>query len=145
MSFDRRWLEDAGSEDSFGRGLWAVGVTAARTTDHGLKLWATKLADRIIAQATDPISLRAWMFSVLGLVEYVQVYPGHRHARACLDTLGRAAPPANLPKTTRHNGLGSKMSLAYDNARLPEALIRAGGYLGEPQLVSTTGWRHSTG
>src|SRR3546814_3869342 len=47
MSYDRQWLEREGSEDSFGRGLWALGRTAELTRSHGLKLWATSLADRV--------------------------------------------------------------------------------------------------
>ena len=31
MSYDRRWLEDQGSEDSHGRTLWALAVCAPRT------------------------------------------------------------------------------------------------------------------
>src|SRR3546814_13455491 len=36
MHFDRTWAEEAGSEDSFGRAVWAVGVPAraARPAKH---------------------------------------------------------------------------------------------------------------
>ena len=32
MSYDRHWLEEAGSEDSHGRGLWALGTCVGRST-----------------------------------------------------------------------------------------------------------------
>src|SRR3546814_18360837 len=47
MRYDRQWLEREGSEDSFGRGLWALGRTAELTRSHGSKLYATSLADTL--------------------------------------------------------------------------------------------------
>jgi hypothetical protein len=33
MSYERNWLEEVGSEDSHGRALWALGVTAGLARD----------------------------------------------------------------------------------------------------------------
>ena len=38
MAFNRNWLEQEGSQDSFGRAVWAIGRTAELTRNHGLKL-----------------------------------------------------------------------------------------------------------
>ena len=46
--------------------------------------------------------------------------------------MGRATPSS--PMTG--NGLGPRRRLAYDNARIPEALIAAGAALGHDQLVA---------
>jgi len=35
MSFGRQWLEEAGSEDSHGRALWALGTGAGRSRNEG--------------------------------------------------------------------------------------------------------------
>jgi hypothetical protein len=45
MNFDRTWCEDVGSEDSNGRAIWALGVTArdARAQKH--RDWASVLFD----------------------------------------------------------------------------------------------------
>ena len=43
MSFDRRWLEDAGSEDSHGRALWALGTGAAHSPFKGQRLLCAEL------------------------------------------------------------------------------------------------------
>src|SRR3546814_5172489 len=42
MGFDRRWLEDAGSEDSHGRTLWALGAYSARACSLGHARWAKR-------------------------------------------------------------------------------------------------------
>ena len=37
MSYDRRWLEQVGSEDSHGRALWALGTVVARSKRESLQ------------------------------------------------------------------------------------------------------------
>jgi glycosyltransferase involved in cell wall biosynthesis len=132
--FDRRWLEDVGSEDSFGRALWAIGATAARSQEHSIKLWATCLADRVLANAGEISSPRACAFMTLGIVEYLRVYPGHRRAKDCLrqmtdhlHRLIRTRPPGDW--------LWFEPMLTYDNARLPEALLRAGQYWDDDDII----------
>jgi hypothetical protein len=92
MGYDRDWLETEGSQDSFGRGLWALGRTAQATDDHGLKLWATALADKVIPASSFLQSPRAQAFATSGLAAFLAVYPGHRPAQSADgDFLG---PPA---------------------------------------------------
>ena len=43
MSYDRRWLEAQGSEDSHGRTLWALGECARNDTDPSRRRWAAAL------------------------------------------------------------------------------------------------------
>ena len=43
MSYDRRWLEATGSEDSHGRTLWALGECARNDTDPSRRRWAAAL------------------------------------------------------------------------------------------------------
>ena len=40
MSYDRRWLEDRGSEDSHGRTLWALAACARTNSDPARRRWA---------------------------------------------------------------------------------------------------------
>ncbi|MFW2853888.1 glycosyltransferase [Sphingomonas sp. TX0543] len=125
MGYDRQWLEREGSEDSFGRGLWALGRTAELTRSHGLKLWATSLSDRVIPCSNFLASPRARAFAILGLAAYLKVYPGHRAARAQIEIY--ATQLLDLLRAQRREGwTWLEPVLAYDNARLPEALLRAG-------------------
>lgn len=132
--FDRRWLEDVGSEDSFGRALWSIGATAARTRDPGLRLWATILADRVLDQADGIDSPRACSFMILGLVEYLELYPGHRRAQECLRRHA-ARLRAALHGRQVAEWIWFEPVLAYDNARLPEALLRAGQHWDDASFI----------
>ena len=40
LGFDRRWLEEVGSEDSHGRALWALGTCVGRSRRPDLPAWA---------------------------------------------------------------------------------------------------------
>ena len=53
MSYDRRWEETEGSEDSQGRALWALGVTVGRAPDKGQLAAATSLFNRALPARGD--------------------------------------------------------------------------------------------
>src|SRR3546814_18757663 len=53
MNFDRSWCEDAGSEDSNGRTLWALGVVARDAQMAKHHDWARALYDQTAAIAFD--------------------------------------------------------------------------------------------
>ena len=59
MSYDRRWLEEAGSEDSFGRSLWSIGETAAFARDAEMRDWALSLGAKVVPHVADIRHLRA--------------------------------------------------------------------------------------
>lgn len=59
MSFDRRWLEPEGSEDSHGRTLWALGVCALSDNDRPRRRWASALFGRAITTVLSFQSPRA--------------------------------------------------------------------------------------
>lgn len=134
MGYQRNWLEETGSQDSHGRAVWSLGRVVAHTDDHGLKLWATGLADRVIPASAHLTSPRATAFTVLGLVSWLTVYPGHRPARQLLDTFA-ARLHEQLIEQRQPDWLWFEPVLAYDNARLPEALIRAGQWLGNQEMI----------
>src|SRR3546814_17280611 len=53
MGFDRLWCEEVGSEDSCGRALWAIGVTAAQARQLDLRIWASSLYDQAAGMALE--------------------------------------------------------------------------------------------
>ena len=135
MGFDRQWREIEGSEDSNGRTLWALGTAAARGRGQAMRDWAIHLFDHSIGLAEKLGSPRARAFAALGAAEVLSAYPGHGAARATLESTGdllhRLLVAARRPAWAWFEAV-----LAYDNARLPEALIRAGQLLGRPDFTA---------
>jgi glycosyltransferase involved in cell wall biosynthesis len=135
MNFDRSWCEDAGSEDSNGRALWALGTVArdARIVKH--RDWAGSMFDVAADMALELGSPRAQAFAILGAAAMLEVHPEHTVARTILTRFGDGLMDL-LETTRRPEWSWFEIVLAYDNARLPEALIRAGEMLGRDDMIA---------
>ena len=132
MSYDRAWLEEVGSEDSFGRAFWSLGETALRTRDPELRAWALYLAQRVTPHFAEIGSLRSIGFGALALCALDAA--GVQGLRPMLSDA--AEHIAGKLKEGRRIGWDwFEPTLAYDNARLPEALLRAALTLDAPALA----------
>ena len=143
MRFDRQWCEDKGSEDSNGRALWSLGVTAAEARDAKYRDWARILFDQTASIAFDFGSPRARAFAMLGAAAMLDAHRGHALSRTLLERFGEELVSL-LDAARRPEWEWFEIVLAYDNARLPEALIRAGRALDRPDFIacglSTLSW-----
>lgn len=135
MAHDGAWLEEEGSEDSQGRALWSLGVTAAEARDGALRAWARDLFGEAAPNLRALGSPRTMAFCILGAAAMLDRDPGHREARAMAAAFaGRLAGLAAA--ASRPGWTWFERRLAYDNARLPEALLRAGMALGRDDFTA---------
>ena len=134
MSFDRRWLEDSGSEDSHGRTLWALGECARSDASPSRRRWAASLFAEALPTAESFRSPRAWAFTLLGLDAYCAAVPEDSRAERMRHLLAdRLMSILSLVETK--DWVWFEEGLAYDNARLPQALIVTGISTGAPAYV----------
>ncbi|MFC7337343.1 glycosyltransferase family 4 protein [Haloferula chungangensis] len=125
MSFDRRWMEESGSEDSHGRAVWSLGVTSAKTRSKALRGWAIDVFDAAFPTLVDFTSPRSWAFGLLGISDYLDTYPGDLKARRIAAELG--AKLLDLyDRTADEDWRWFEDSVTYDNPRLPQAMMLAG-------------------
>ncbi|TPG49835.1 glycosyltransferase family 4 protein [Sphingomonas glacialis] len=134
MNFDRTWCEDFGSEDSNGRTLWAFGVTARDAQMDKHRMWAASMFDITASLALELGSPRAHGFAMLGAAAMLEAVPGHTLARTILTRFGDELV-ALLEDARRPQWEWFEIVLAYDNARLPEALLRAGIALKRDDMI----------
>lgn len=134
MSYDRSWCEDEGSEDSSGRAMWALGVTARDAPLAKQREWAARLFNEAIAPMQSVGSPRAQAFVMLGASAIRETEPGHVLARAVLQDFGRNLL-ALLAEARRPDWAWFEAVLAYDNPRLSEALLRAGAVLQDTTFI----------
>lgn len=134
MSFDRRWLEPAGSQDSHGRTLWALG-TCAGGPDPVLAPWAADLFVQALPSVLEFTAPRSWAFALLGLDAYCPAHPHDRRADTVRTVLAVRLYDL-LQATTTAPWPWFESRLTYDNARLCEALIRSGGTMGDEGLLA---------
>ena len=125
MSFERRWLEPAGSEDSHGRTLWALGHCARNDASASRRKWAAALFARALPTVESFTSPRAWGFTLLGL----NAFCGAQHRETINENLRHELADRlirRLSLAERPDWVWFESSLAYDNARLCQALIETG-------------------
>jgi len=135
LGYERQWQEPEGSEDSHGRAIWGLGTVLGRSQNAGLRGAAGRLFELSVPTAVEFKSPRACAFALLGLQEYLDSFPGDRAALGASDTLAN-----RLLNSYRANHSVDwnwfENVLAYSNARLPQALIRAGMRAANKEMVS---------
>jgi glycosyltransferase involved in cell wall biosynthesis len=135
LSYERQWQEPSGSEDSHGRALWGLGTVLGRSKDAGLRGAAGRLFELAVPSAVEFKSPRACAFALLGLQEYLDSFPGDRAALTAADTIAnRLLDSYRAFHSKDWNWFEN--SLAYSNARLPQALIRSGMRSANDEMVS---------
>src|SRR5258708_18939064 len=135
LSYEREWQEPEGSEDSHGRALWGLGTVLGRSKDVGLRGAAGRLFELAVPAAVEVKSPPACAFALLGLPEYLDSFPSDRAALSASDALAnRLLNSYQAIHSTDWSWFEN--GLAYSNARLPQALIRAGMRSGSDEMVS---------
>src|SRR4029077_7501987 len=135
LSYERQWQEPQGSGDRHGRALWGLGTVLGRTHDAGLRGAAGRLFEMAVPAAVEFKSPRACAFTLLGLLEYLESFPGDRAALNAADALANRLLESYLANRSLDWNWFENV-LSYSNARLPQALIRAGTRSGNDPMVS---------
>ncbi|HJR78658.1 MAG TPA: glycosyltransferase family 4 protein [Anaerolineales bacterium] len=135
MSYDRRWLEEVGSEDSHGRALWALGTVLAHSKRDGLQQMAGRLFEAALPAVADLVSPRAWAFALMGIDRYLSRYPGDRAV-----LMIQASLVQNLLRLYRENHTSAwkwfEDIATYCNPALPQALLRYAQTNEDPEAMT---------
>jgi glycosyltransferase involved in cell wall biosynthesis len=135
LAYDRKWLEEVGSEDSHGRAIWALGNVLGRSQNAGLRGAAGRLFQAAVPATLIFSSPRAWAFSVLGLQAYLDWFPGDRAIQGIRNTLANRL----LDIYERSHSAAwhwFEKSLSYSNARLSQALMLAGRRSNNKRMIA---------
>ncbi len=136
MSFDRRWLDEVGSEDCQGRAIWALGACVGRANHRSWQMWAMELFEEVISIVEELNSPRAWAFALMGIHEYCRRMSGDRIANQFRAMLSHRL--MNLYEKNATSGwLWFENKLTYDNAKLSHALILSGKGMKDDQMLDT--------
>ena len=166
LGYDRRWTDQAGVGDWWGRALWGLGTAAARSPaswirDEAFLAFAAGARRRSSAP-------HAMAFAGLGAAEVLQARPGDTAAAALLsdaadtivagfhpqtplimdESLAGALPPADSSMINGVSRAGGRAvddpewswpvpSLSYASAALAEVVVAAGHAKGDDDLLAT--------
>jgi hypothetical protein len=135
LAYNRQWNEAEGSEDSHGRALWGLGTVLGRSSDQGLRCAAGRLFEFSLPAAMEFSSPRAWAYTLLGIQEYLDSYPGDRDAQQIRSALSRRL--LEMYESIRSpDWKWFENILAYGNARLPQALLLVGSAGSDDRMIS---------
>jgi len=133
MSYDRKWLEAAGSHDSQARTMWALGLTVKLAPHDAARDLAAHLVGRALPGLEKLRHLRSWAFLVIGFSAYLDAREHHRvrelrddRANWLMDRFNDAADEA-WPWW--------EDVVTYDNGKLSQALLTAGHAMGRDDMI----------
>jgi glycosyltransferase involved in cell wall biosynthesis len=133
MSYDRHWLEEEGSEDSVGRTLWALGYTAANTRVSNFYHHANSLFYRGLEGVAYIRHPRALAYLILGLVHHAEMHRDEKVIQLLEEET--ALLSSFFDASLDQDWLWYEDTVTYANSRIPQALMAAGGFLGEREYV----------
>jgi glycosyltransferase involved in cell wall biosynthesis len=133
LGFDRRWLDEGGSDDCCGRTLESLCLVARFASRPDLRDWAIKLGSEAVGHASKWRSLRCHALIIKAMICGEELVASKEESRTLIATSAFELMQAFALGRTDHGWFEPR--LTYDNARLPEALILAGQHLDEPELT----------
>ena len=125
MSYDRRWLENDGSDDCQGRAIWALGYLIAHAPIESMRTLATDMFRSAVSATSTLRWPRSWALSILGLHYYRRKFPDDAAIR---ERMGQLAERLNgaFPEEEDADWPWFEDVVTYDNGRIPQALLIAG-------------------
>lgn len=129
MEYDRRWCDECGTHDSIGRAIWALGYGVANAPAQPWRRVCATLLDRALPALGSLDYLRSRAYAAIGLAHAYAAVKEERYASA-LSGIARDLQGA-YESSASDDWPWYEDVMTYDNARLPEAMIRAGHMLGE--------------
>jgi hypothetical protein len=135
MTFDRKWTEEVGSEDSHGRAIWALGVAGVSAPLPSQRELAVRMLEESLPALDSLSSPRAWAYAILGLDHYLGCRRNDFAAYRLMTVLAERL----YGQFACNAGEGwpwCEDSLTYSNAKLPYALMLAGVRLRDEEMCS---------
>ena len=134
MDYNRQWLDEAGSEDSHGRAVWALGTVVGRSRARGLRDVADHLFQRALPATRRFKSPRACAFALRGVNEFLKRFSGDQRAIQVREKLVNFLIEL-FEKYSSSDWLWFEDVLSYSNAKLPHALLVCGPPMSDDRIT----------
>lgn len=124
LSFDRNYLDEVGSEDSFGRTIWSLGYLINCAASNSYREFALELFHRSFPHFKALVHLRGMANTIIGICLYLKAVPTDE---GMINELVKLTEPlvAAYEKTRSDDWEWFEEKMTYDNAILPLALLHS--------------------
>ncbi len=124
LSYGRQFLEDEGSEDSFGRTIWALGYLIDAAPNNSYQEFGQELFVKAVAHFKNLSHLRGIANTMIGITYYLKSHPLDKEmVQELVDLTDKLVVSYQSTKGEKWHWFESKMT--YDNAILPLALFHS--------------------
>lgn len=134
LSFDHVFLDEEGTEDSFGRTIWGLGYLLKTSQQAQFHPLVQELFRPALRHINTLRSLRAVAYSLLGLMYYATSYPKDEEVQEIIEQMAHYMldeyQKASSPDWTWYEKI-----VSYDNAILPLSILRAACTLQDNTLL----------
>ncbi|HEY0245976.1 MAG TPA: glycosyltransferase family 4 protein [Mucilaginibacter sp.] len=124
LSFSRQYLDEVGSEDSFGRTIWALGYLIGCTSSNSYREFATEIFHRSYPHFKNLRYLKGMANTIIGICLYLQVYAADEGMMSEMVRLTKMLTDA-YERTHSEEWEWFEEEMTYDNAILPLALLHS--------------------
>ncbi len=134
LGYDRKWLEDEGSEDSHGRAVWSLGITVALSKTKEFGDQALRIFDKAVSVLSEFKSPRALAFGLIGIHAYLARFGGDSKIKRFRKKIANNLFDLYCSNSS-DNWPWIEDTLTYDNGKIPQALLMSGQWLERGDMV----------
>jgi glycosyltransferase involved in cell wall biosynthesis len=136
LSFRRDFLDERGSEDSFGRAIWSLGYLLGNAPNDAYFQSGKQIFFDAVPNFEKLQSIRSIANTIIGVSYYLQSSPHDEAVREVLRMMATKLVDQYKQNRTE-NWYWFEELLAYDNAILPLSLLHAAGILNDEVIRDT--------
>lgn len=134
LSYDKKFLDEKGSEDAFGRTIWALGYLVDKSPNDSYGKLGEELFRRAEPHFKDLQYLRGISNTIIGIAHYLRRHPSEKHLSEMLNDLTGKLAEA-FKKTHDAEWHWFEDFLTYDNAILPLSLLHSASITGNKEVL----------
>jgi glycosyltransferase involved in cell wall biosynthesis len=133
LSFKREYLDEVGSEDSFGRTIWSLGYLINCAASNSYREFALEIFHRSFPHFKALVHLRGMANTIIGICLYLENVPTDEGMVNQLVDLTQPLIDA-YEKNKGDDWHWFEEKMTYDNAILPLALLHSAGITGNEKV-----------
>ncbi|TJZ63132.1 glycosyltransferase [Sphingobacterium olei] len=134
MSFSNEFLDDEGTEDSFGRTIWSLGYLLKAAPFNSFYQMGKELFFNAVPHFKTMKSVRAVAYNIMGVTYYLEHQPNDKDVLAELSAMAHYIV-SEYRQNSGENWQWFEKIISYDNALLPLSILRAGTILKDDVLI----------
>lgn len=133
LGFNRSFLDEVGSEDSFGRTIWVLGYLINHAPNDAYRQAALLIFFNAVPNFMKIKSIRGIANIMIGICYYLKTYPSDTNIKVILTKITDVLL-VNFEQNRSENWYWFESLLAYDNGILPLALLHVSQQLDNDKI-----------